>query len=263
MTHDTHFPKSTIPSLIPGFHGVREALLQGSDTIREIWISSGKKAGRPEEILRMAKERDIPVAYKDTAEFSRILPGVAHQGIVAVVKTFIYADMDRLMEGALQGGGYGLILVADHITDQGNLGAIIRTAAFFGAHGIIIPEDRSARVDPAMLKRSAGACAHIPVAKVVNIGRTLDLLAKKGFWIIGASGDASMSIHRFDWKRHVALVLGNEQKGLSRPARKSCHEIVSIPSQGAIESLNVSVAAGAILSEILRQRSWRRLYPIP
>jgi len=241
--------------MVPGFHGVRETLIQGNRDVREIWIASGKKPGRAEKILRMAKERDIPVSFKDLDEFSRRLPGMAHQGIVAVVEAFSYAELDRVVEDALQSGGYGLILVADHITDQGNLGSLIRTAAFFGAHGVIIPEDRSARVDPAMLKRSAGAYAHIPVAKVINIGRTLDLLAKKGFWIIGTSGDASTSIYRFDWKRHVALVLGNEQKGLGRPTRKSCHEIVGIPSQGPIESLNVSVAAGAVLSEIIRQRT--------
>ncbi|MDQ1333199.1 MAG: rRNA ((2251)-2-O)-methyltransferase RlmB [Thermodesulfobacteriota bacterium] len=248
-------PKSEIPTLIPGFHGVRETLVQGGNAVREIWISSGKRSGRADEILRMAKERHIPVSFKEPAELSRRLPGVVHQGIVAVVEAFTHANLDRITEGALQSGGYGLLLVADHITDQGNLGAIIRTAAFFGTHGVIIPEDRSARVDSAMLKRSAGAYAHIRVAKVVNIGRTLDLLAKQGFWIIGTSGEASTSIYRFDWRRHVALVLGNEQKGLSRPARKSCHEIVSIPSHGAIESLNVSVAAGAVLSEIIRQRT--------
>lgn len=203
----------------------------------------------------MAKERHIPVSFKEPLEFSRRLPGVVHQGIVAVAEAFSYAELEQIMAVALQGADDGLILVADHITDQGNLGSLIRTAAFFGAHGVVIPEDRSARVDPSLLKRSAGAYAHIPVARVVNIGRTLDLLAKKGFWIIGTSGDASTSIYRFDWKRHVALVLGNEQKGLSRPALKSCHEIVRIPSHGVIESLNVSVAAGAVLSEILRQRT--------
>jgi 23S rRNA (guanosine2251-2'-O)-methyltransferase len=247
--------KSETSDLIPGFHAVRETLIQEGRAVREIWIASGKKPGRTDEILRMARERNIPICFKEAAELSQRIPGVAHQGIVAVVKAFRYAGLDPIMEGALQGGSYGLILVADHITDQGNLGAIIRTAAFFGAHGIILPEDRSARVDPAMLKRSAGAYARIPVAKVVNIRRTLELLAKKGFWVIGTSGDAPTSIYQFDWKRHAALVLGNEQKGLSIPTRKLCHEIVSIPSHGVIESLNVSVSAGIILSEILRQRT--------
>lgn len=254
VNSDTRHPRSKVPTLVPGFHGVRETLAQGGQAVREIWISSGKKPGRAEEILRMAEERHIPVAFKDPGEFARVLAGVAHQGIAAVVEDFSYADVDRLVEGALQSGAYGLILVADHITDPGNLGGMLRTAAFFGAHGIIIPEDRSARVDPSMLKRSAGAYIHIPIARVVNIGRALELLSKKGFWIIGTSGGASMSIYRFDWRRHVALILGSEQKGLSRPALKSCHEIVSIPRQGVIDSLNVSVAAGAILSEIIRQR---------
>jgi 23S rRNA (guanosine2251-2'-O)-methyltransferase len=247
--------RSKASSLIPGFHGVRETLIQGGDAIQEIWIASGRRPNRAEEILRMAKERGIPVSFRESAEFSRRLPGVAHQGIVAVIKAFNYTGLERLTEGALQSGGHGLIVVADHITDQGNLGAIIRSAAFFGAHGVIIPEDRSAKVDPAMLKRSAGACARVGVARVINIGRTLNLLAKKGFWIVGTSQEASTPIYGFDWKRHVALILGNEQKGLSRPALKSCHEIVAIPSKGPIESLNVSVAAGVVLSEITRQRS--------
>lgn len=247
--------RSKTPSLIAGFHGVRETLIQGGDAIQEIWIASGRRPNRTEEILRMARAQGIRVSFRESAEFSRRLPGVAHQGIVAVIKTFNYAGLERLMEDALQGGFYGLIVVADHITDPGNLGAIIRSAAFFGAHGVIIPEDRSAKVDPAMLKRSAGACVRVAISRVINIGRTLNLLAKKGFWIVGTSQEVSTPIYGFDWNRHVALVLGNEQKGLSRPALKSCHEIVAIPSQGPIESLNVSVAAGVVLSEIIRQRS--------
>ncbi|MBW1783560.1 MAG: 23S rRNA (guanosine(2251)-2'-O)-methyltransferase RlmB [Deltaproteobacteria bacterium] len=243
------------PTFIPGFHGVREILRQGSDAIQEIWIASGKKPGRTEEILRIAKERKIPVLFKKPKELSRHLPGVAHQGIVAVAETFDYTDLNQIMEAALQRGRHALIVVADHITDQGNLGALIRTSAFFGADGLIIPADRSARPGPGMFKRSAGAYVHIPVARVVNIGRALNLLAKRGFWIIGTAGEASTSVYCFDWNRHVALVLGNEQKGLSRPARKSCHEIVGIPSQSPVESLNVSISAGVILSEILRQRN--------
>jgi 23S rRNA (guanosine2251-2'-O)-methyltransferase len=243
------------PILIPGFHGVREILTQGSHVIREIWIASGRKPGRAEEILRMAKERGIPVSFRKLNEFSRHLPGVAHQGIAAVAETFGYTELNQIMDRALQGQRHALVVVADHITDPGNLGSLIRTAAFFGADGLIIPADRSARPGPGMLKRSAGAYVHVPVARVVNIGRTLTLLAKRGFWIIGTSGDASTSIYRFDWNRHVALVLGNEEKGLSHAARKSCHEIVGIPPGGPVESLNVSVSAGAVLSEIYRQRN--------
>ena len=252
MTNDQH------PTLIPGFHGVWETLIQGRVRIREIRIATGKKPGRIRDILRIAKERDIPVSFRELAEFSRLLPDVAHQGIVAVAEEFSYSDLNQVIEASLQDRGYALLVVADHIADQGNLGALIRTAAFFGVHGLIIPQDRSAGVSAKVLKRSAGACICLPIAKVVNIGRALDFLVKRGFWIIGASGEASTPIYSFDWNRHVVLVLGNEKGGLSRPARKRCHEVVSIPSPGRVESLNVSVAGGIILSEIVRQRGEER-----
>lgn len=248
MTNDQH------PTLIPGFHGVLDTLAQGRVRIREIWIATGKKPGRIRDILRIAKEHDIPVSYKEAAELSRLVPDVAHQGIVAVAEEFGYSDLDQVIEASLQEKGHAILIVADHITDEGNLGALIRTAAFFRVHGLIIPGDRSARVSARILKRSAGGYLHLPIAKVVNIGRTLDLLKKKGFWIIGASGEASTSIYRFDWGRDLALVLGNEKSGVSIPARKRCHEIVSIPSLSPVESLNVSVSGGIILSEIVRQR---------
>ena len=251
-------PKSEIPSLIPGFHGVRETLNQGKVGIREIWIATGKKPGRIRDILRIAKEHDIPISYKEVSELSRFLPDVAHQGIVAVAKEFAYADLNHIIEASLQNREAATLIVADHITDEGNLGALIRTAAFFEVHGLIIPGDRSARISARILKRSSGGYLHLPIAKVVNIGRTLDLLKKKGFWIIGASGEASMSIYRFDWGRDLALVLGNEKNGLSRTARKRCHEVVSIPSSSPVESLNVSVSGGIILSEIVRQRGVER-----
>jgi len=247
-------PKSKIPTLIPGFHGVRETLIQGRVSVREIWIATGKKPGRIKDILRIAKEHDIPISYKETSELSLLLPDVAHQGIVAVAEKFSYSDLNQVIETSLQDREHATLIVADHITDEGNLGALIRTSAFFGVHGFIIPGDRSARVSARVLKRSAGAYVHLPIVKVVNIGRTLDLLKKKGFWIIGASGEAPRSIYCFDWGRDLALVLGNEKSGLSRPARKRCHEIVSIPSLGPVESLNVSVSGGIILSEIARQR---------
>jgi len=233
---------------------VRDTLAQGRVGIREIWIAKGKKPGRLRDILRVAKEHDIPISFKETSELSRLVPDVAHQGIVAVAEEFGYSDLNQVIEASLQERGHAILIVADHITDEGNLGALIRTAAFFGVHGLIIPGDRSARVSARVFKRSSGGYLHLPIAKVVNIGRTLDLLKKKGFWIIGASGEASTSIYRFDWGRDLALVLGNEKSGLSIPARKRCHEIVSIPSLGPVESLNVSVSGGIILSEIVRQR---------
>lgn len=242
--------------LIPGFHAVREALIQGGDAVREIWIASGRRPGRIREIIQMAEDAGIPVRFRDTSDFSRLFPGMAHQGIAALVEEFAYRDLEEIMATALQAKAYGLLVVADHITDEGNLGALIRTAAFFGAHGLIIPRDRSARVSPGVRKRSSGAYLHLPVARVVNMGRALDMLKKKGFWIIGASGEAAESIYTFDWNRDLALILGNEKRGLGATSRKRCDQVVGIPGAGLVESLNVSVSGGIVLSEILRQRGW-------
>ncbi|MBW1774975.1 MAG: 23S rRNA (guanosine(2251)-2'-O)-methyltransferase RlmB, partial [Deltaproteobacteria bacterium] len=160
----------------------------------------------------------------------------------------------QIVEVLQETRGHALLMAADHITDEGNLGALIRTAAFFGAQGMIIPKDRSAGVTPVVVKRSSGALVHLPVARVVNLGRAQDILEKKGFWIIGASGESPCSIHGFDWNRDLVVVMGNEEHGLSRSVRQRCHQVVSIPAPGTVESLNVSVAGGIILAEICRQR---------
>jgi len=241
--------------LIPGFHAVREALIQERIRIEELWVAEGKKSVRTKEILRISRERNIPVRIKKGTELSRILPDVTHQGIVALVEEFTYSELDHLANIPLRKQGETLLIALDHMTDEGNLGALIRTAAFFGAHGLIIPKDRSASVTSKVFKRSSGACVYLPIARVVNMGRALDLLEKTGCWIIGASGESPESIYDFDWNRDLVLILGNEQRGLSRSARKRCHQEVSIPSLGHGESLNVAVASGVILSEIIRQRS--------
>jgi len=238
--------------LISGFHAVRESLIQGRMKIQAIWIAEGKKSARRDEILGIAKKKNISVHFKKGKELSSLLPDLAHQGIVALAEDFIYSDLNHVIDVSSKSKGHSLLIAADHITDEGNLGALIRTAAFFGVHGLIIPKDRSASVTSRVLKRSSGAFLHIPIAQVVNMGRALDILEKKGFWIIGASGDGVESIYQFDWKRSLVLVLGNEQKGLGRAVRKRCQQVVRIPSPGQVESLNVGVAAGVILSEITK-----------
>ncbi len=240
--------------LIPGFHAVRETLCHRKNALREIWISEGKRSGRTEEILHLAKAQNIPVHFKENGELSAIFGDISHQGVVGVAKAFAYTDVHQVMHHSLGKGPSALLLAADHITDEGNLGALIRTAAFFGVHGLIIPKDRSAQVTATVLKRASGAHLRLPVARVTNLGRALDDLSEKGFWIIGAAGEANLTVYNFDWNQPVVLVLGSEQRGLSLSARKQCHQLVRIPSPGAIESLNISVAGGVILSEICRQR---------
>ena len=230
-----------------------EAVTGGQARVREIWVAEGKKTLRAGGILQMAKEKSIPVIIKKNEELSRLLPDISHQGIVALVEGFSYCELSRLMDTRPR--NQALLIALDHITDEGNMGGIIRTAVFFGAHGLIIPKDRSAGITANVVKRSSGAWMHLPIARVVNLGRTLDTLKKKGFWIIGTSGEGRESIYNFDWNRDVVVVLGNEQKGLSQSVGKRCHEIVGIPVSGPAESLNVAVACGVILSEIVRQRT--------
>jgi 23S rRNA (guanosine2251-2'-O)-methyltransferase len=229
--------------------------MQGRTEIRELWIAEDKRSPRIRELVRLAEDRNIPISYRSVSRLSRLLPETAHQGVVAWTESFVYSELDQVMEPETFPSGNSLLIAADHITDEGNLGALVRTAAFFGSEGLILPKDRSARMTPQVLKRSSGGYLHLAVVSVVNLGRALDLLKKGGFWVIGASGDGPESIYRFDWRRNLVLVLGSEQKGLSRSVRERCDQVVRIPRPGDVESLNVAVAAGIILSEIFRQRS--------
>jgi 23S rRNA (guanosine2251-2'-O)-methyltransferase len=240
--------------VIPGFHAVRESLRDPAGKVREIWIAEGKRGARPDEVLRLAKDRRIPVSIRKQDEIERFAPGVNHQGILAFAEFFAYLDLESLVDGIRGGRGLRLILAADHITDEGNLGALIRTSAFFGAQGLILPKDRSAQITGKLLKRTSGAFAALAVAQVVNLRRALDTLRDRGFWIIGAAGEGAVSIYDFDWNRDTVLVLGSESKGISRSVRQGCDALVRIPGEGTVESLNVSVACGVILGEIRRRR---------
>lgn len=241
--------------MIPGFHAVLETLEKEDDAFQEIWIAEGKQSTRTQKILNLAKAKNIPIYLKQQAYLSELFYNIAHQGIVGITKTFSYADLHAVLQHALDAGPSALLLAADHMTDSGNLGALMRTGAFFGSHGLIIPKDRSAQITPAAMKRSSGAHVKLPVARVTNLGRALDEASKNGLWIIGAAGEARKTIYEFDWKRPLLLVFGSEQKGIGVSVRKKCHELVAIPSPGGFESLNISVAGGVILSEIYRQRS--------
>jgi 23S rRNA (guanosine2251-2'-O)-methyltransferase len=233
---------------------VRETLLKGQIKINAIWIAEGKRSARAKEILEIAEDRGIPVKFKKGTLLGRYLPRIAHQGIVALAEEFTYMDFNTLVDMSFEASEQSLLLAADHITDEGNLGALIRTAAFFRSHGLILPKDRSAKFTEKVKKRSAGSYVHLPISRVVNLGRALDLLDRKGFWIIGAAGEAPETIYQFDWNGPLVLVVGSEERGLSRLVRGRCHQLVRIPSYGQVESLNVSVACGIILSEIDRQR---------
>jgi 23S rRNA (guanosine2251-2'-O)-methyltransferase len=242
------------PDIIPGYHAVREALLRGVPGAQSLWIVPGRRSERREEILSLAGQRGIPVVDVRASDLDRLAPGVAHQGVALCVEEFVYTPLEDVIDQPTADSDRRLILALDHITDEGNFGAILRTAAFFSVEGVVIPKDRSVRVTSSVLKRSSGGHVSVPVSRVVNVNRALSLLKTSGFWIMGADGESTLSVYDFDWRVPVAVVLGNEQKGLGDSVRKNCDGLVSIPGSGDVESLNVSVAAGILLSEIVRQR---------
>jgi 23S rRNA (guanosine2251-2'-O)-methyltransferase len=243
-----------LPQAISGINAVKENLRQGKKSISELLVARGKDTGRLKEILDMAGKQGIPIRFRDRSHLDKLSPNFPHQGAIAVLDDYHYLSLEDLTETHTSSDRKGLLVAADHITDTGNLGSLIRTVEFFGVNGLILPRDRSASITDAVHKRSAGGSAFLPVARVINLARTLKQLSDKGFWIIGAAGESKTSIYEFDWDRSLVLVVGSESKGLSMAARKQCHDLVSIPKRGRLDSLNVSVAAGAILSEIVRQR---------
>ena len=242
-----------LPQAISGINAVKENLRQGQN-IKELLIAKEKKVGRLSEILDMAQEKGIPIRHTDGFQLDKISPNLPHQGVIAILADYRYFPLEDLIEMSVSSKTKGLLIAADHITDAGNLGSVIRTVEFFGVDGLILPRDRSASITDVVHKRSAGGSAFLPVARVINLARTLKQLSDKGFWIIGSAGESKASIYEFDWNRDLVLVLGNESKGLSAVVRKQCHHLVGIPKWGQLDSLNVSVAAGIILSEIVRQR---------
>ncbi|MBN1905529.1 MAG: 23S rRNA (guanosine(2251)-2'-O)-methyltransferase RlmB [Deltaproteobacteria bacterium] len=239
---------------IPGIHSVREAIFNNRSSIAEIWVDRGKSSPRIREIIELAERHNIPVLEKDNATLDMVLPGTNHQGIAALTEGFNYTELTELINSSSSLKGKRLLLAIDHITDEGNLGAILRTAAFFGVNGVIIPKDRSARISGAVMKRSSGGHAHVPVSMVVNLARAIEMVDESGFWIIGTSGNTNETIYNFAFTGDILLILGNEEKGISPVILKRCHQTLNIPSSGKINALNVSVAAGVVISEIMRQR---------
>jgi 23S rRNA (guanosine2251-2'-O)-methyltransferase len=242
-----------LPQVISGINAVKENLREGKGIV-ELLIVRGRRTGRVKEILDMARDKRVPITFKDRIYLDNMSPDFPHQGVIAVLSNYNYSHLEDLVEIALGSKKKGLLLAADHITDAGNLGSMIRTAEFFGVQGLILPRDRSASITDTVHKKSAGGSAYLPVSRVVNLTRALKQLADKGLWIVGAEGESKTNIYEFDWNRDLVLILGSEGKGLSRIVRTQCHHLVSIPRLGHLDSLNVSVAAGIILSEIVRQR---------
>jgi 23S rRNA (guanosine2251-2'-O)-methyltransferase len=239
--------------IVYGLNPAMEAL-RGTRKAFELFIAGTSTDKRLEKLLKLATEKGVPVRHREKADISKLCGNDHHQGVALRLESFSYAELEDIFQRSRTSGENGLIIVLDGIQDPHNLGAIIRSAACAGAHGVIIPKDRAAGVTPTVEKASAGAVETIPVVQVVNIAQTLDELKKTGYWIYGASDNASALLFDQNFTGATALVIGNEGEGIRPLVRKTCDEIFSIPMLGGINSLNASVAAGVALFEVVRQR---------
>lgn len=233
-----------------------EALSDPLSGIDEIIINKDGKLDRSSDMIKLAKERGIKVSFLPRDALTRLTGTASNQGVAAKVQDFKYSEVSRILGLAKDKGESLLLVILDHIEDPQNLGAIIRTVNFLGAHGVVIPKDRAAPVTTAVTKSSSGAVHHVPVARVVNLLSVIKDLKKKGVWIVGADADASKTVYDEDFKNiDIALVIGSEGRGLGKSVKDSCDFLVSIPKSGEVSSLNASVAAGIMLYEILRQNA--------
>jgi 23S rRNA (guanosine2251-2'-O)-methyltransferase len=220
-------------------------------------LAGGKDAGRLAEIRALAARSGIQVTTVDAAVLDKLAEGGRHQGVLAEVVARS-GDPETQLEEALEAAsGPPLLLVLDGVQDPHNLGACLRSADAAGVAAVIVPRDRAAGLTPVVRKVAAGAAETVPLVSVVNLARTLRELKERGIWLTGTDDSADKSIYDADLKGPLALVMGSEGEGMRRLTRECCDELVSIPMGGAVESLNVSVAAGVVLFEAVRQRRIR------
>jgi 23S rRNA (guanosine2251-2'-O)-methyltransferase len=238
---------------LTGIHAVREAL-EAARPLDRIVIAKGRQDTRTEEIVQLARKQGVPVRFEDRGQLDRLANSKDHQGVVALAAARGASSLEEIIDSA-QASQKGLIVLLDGVEDPHNLGAIIRTALAAGAHGVVIPERRAAGLTDTVSRASAGALAHLPVAKVTNLVRSMEELKEAGYWLIGLDEKAEQSYTQVDYNTPVGIVLGGEGQGLHELTRKRCDFLVSLPTTGPVKSLNVSVATGVVLFEVLRQRS--------
>lgn len=239
--------------IISGVNPVREAISARPDQIEIIYYSS-KDRSRLSSLLNSCKKLRIKSSSSDKTQLQKLAGTGNHQGIVAIISDFPYAEVYDILHCWKKSGEKALILILDSIQDPHNLGAIIRSAEAAGIHGIIIPADRAAKITSTVEKVSAGAVEHMKIARVVNIARTLEELKKEGLWIIGAEGGVETSLYDADLTVDAAFVVGSEGKGMRPNVQKKCDLMLNIPMRGKINSLNVSVSSAIIMYEAVRQR---------
>lgn len=237
---------------IEGRNAVLEAFRSGK-CVDKLFILDGCQDGPVRTIAREARKKDTIINYVSKERLDQLSETHAHQGVIAQVAAYEYSTVEDILAKAEEKGEPPFLILLDNVEDPHNLGAIIRTANLAGAHGVIIPKRRAVGLTSTVAKTSAGAINYTPVAKVINLVRTMEELKQKGIWFVCADMGGE-SMYRMNLTGPIGLVIGNEGEGVSRLVREACDFTASIPMKGDIDSLNASVAAGVLAYEIVRQR---------
>jgi 23S rRNA (guanosine2251-2'-O)-methyltransferase len=240
---------------VTGFHAVEEALAAGRALDRVV-IARGRHGERVEALARLARSLGVPVRFEDREQLDRLTGTRDHQGVAALSAAKITAEFEDLLATRSESG---LLVFLDGVEDPHNLGAIVRSALAAGAGGVVIPERRAAGLTDTVERASAGALAHLPVARVKNLVRAMEQAKEAGYWLVGLDEHAEKSYTDVDLEGSVGIVLGREGEGLHELTRRRCDFLVSLPTNGPVRSLNVSVAAGIMLFEAVRQRRRAKL----
>ena len=238
---------------IAGRQPLLEAL-KSRQPIDQILILHGTAGAQIQQIKQLAREQRIAVKEADKERFREVSGDTVTQGVLALVNDYRYAEIEDILALAQRQNEPPFLLVLDEIEDPHNLGALVRTAECAGVHGVIIPKHHVASVNQTVIKTSAGATSHMPIARVTNIAQTLDELKKANIWIVGTDMQAEKKYFEYDYRGAVAVVIGSESSGMRRPVKEKCDFLVSIPMHGKIASLNASVAGGLVLFEAAKLR---------
>ncbi len=236
-----------------GVHAVEALLRHHPKRVKQLWLAEGREDPRVQVLMELAAAARVPVGMRDRRELDELAEGV-HQGVLAEVSPSQVWGENYLEELLAKIEGAPLLLVLDGVTDPHNLGACLRTADAAGAHAVIVPKDKSATLNATVRKVACGAAEVMPLVAVTNLARTLEKLQQQGLWIVGTAGEATQEIYDLDLKGPTVLVMGAEGKGMRRLTRERCDYLARLPMGGSVSSLNVSVATGVCLFEVVRQR---------
>jgi 23S rRNA (guanosine2251-2'-O)-methyltransferase len=238
-----------------GMHAVRALLERRPAAVRRVVVQAGRDDRRAHELVELARSKGVAVETRPVAELDALAAGGVHQGVVARVAPATPLAEEELLVRLADGARPPLVLVLDGVQDPHNLGACLRTADAAGADAVVVPRDRAVGLTPVVRKVAAGAAESVAFSQVTNLARFLRALKEQGLWVVGTDGEAEQLHTAADLKGPLALVLGAEGAGMRRLTREHCDLVVRLPMLGAVQSLNVSVAAGIVLYEALRQRA--------